>query len=169
MNSFWLLLFIIFILLKNEVSNPLADLFNLSFSSGKFPSVLKIAKVVPVYKKDSKLDYQNYRPISLLSNVEKVLEKLMYKRLYKFLYGNNILYDLRFGFRQNFSATHALINLTENLRQALDEGQIGCGIFLFLQKAFDTVEHEILLSKLDHYGVRGLTNNSFKSYLTARK
>ena len=157
------------ILLKNEICNPLADLFNLSFSSGKFPSVLKIAKVVPVYKKDSKLDYQNYRPISLLSNVEKVLEKLMYKRLYKFLYDNNILYDLRFDFRQNFSATHALINLTENLRQALDEGQIGCGIFLVLQKAFDTVEHEILLSKLDHYGVRGLTNNSFKSYLTARK
>ena len=93
----------------------------------------------------------------------------MYKCLYKFLNDNNILYDLQFGFRQNFSTTHALINLTENIRQALDEGKIGCGIFVDLQKAFDTVEHEILLSKLDHYGVRRLTNNSFKSYLTARK
>ena len=93
---------------------------------------------------------------------------MIYKCLYKFL-NDNILYDLQFGFRQNFSTTHALINLTENIRQALDEGKIGCGIFVDLQKAFDTVEHEILLSKLDHYGVRGLTNNSFKSYLTARK
>ena len=67
----------ILILLKNEICNPLADLFNLSFSSGKFPSVLKIAKVVPAYKKDPKLDYQNYRPISLLSNTEKILETLM--------------------------------------------------------------------------------------------
>ena len=95
----------ILILLKNEISNSLADLFNLSFSSGKFPSVLKIAKVVPVYKKDSKLDYQNYRPIISLSNIEKILEKLMYKRLYKFLNDNNVLYDLQFGFRQNFSTT----------------------------------------------------------------
>ena len=102
MNSFWLLLFIIFILLRNEKSNPLADIFNLFFSSGKFPSVLKIAKVVPVYKKESKLDYQNYRPIFLLCNIEKILEKLMYKRLYKFLCGDKILYDLRFGFKQNF-------------------------------------------------------------------
>ena len=109
------------------------------------------------------MDYQNYRPISLLSNIEKILEKLMYKHLYKFLNDNNILYDLQFGFRQNFSTTHALINLTENIRQALDEGKIGCGIFVDLQKAFDTVEHEVLLSKLDHYGVCGLTNNWFKS------
>ena len=93
----------ILILLKNEISNPLADLFNLSFSSGIFPSVLKSAKVVPVYKKDPKLDYQNYRPISLLSNIEKSLEKLMYRCLYKFLNNNNIVYELQFGFRQNFS------------------------------------------------------------------
>ena len=72
---------------------------------------------------------------------------------------NNIIYDLQFDFRQNFSTKHALINLTENIWQALDEGKIGCGIFVDLQKAFDTVEHEVLLSKLDHYGVHGLTNN----------
>ena len=87
------------------------------------------------------MDYQNYRPIISLSNIEKIIEKLMYKRLYKFLNDNNILYDLQFGFRQNFSTTHALINLTENIRQALDEGKIGCGIFVDLQKAFDTEEH----------------------------
>ena len=113
----------------------LADLFNISFSSGSFPSILKTAKV-----------------ISLLSNIEKILEKLMYKQVYNFLNENNIIYNLQFGFRQRFSASHALINLTENIRQAFDEEYIGCGIFVDLQKAFDTVDHEILLSKLDYCG-----------------
>ena len=107
----------------------LADLFNLSLTTGVFPSVLKTAKVVPVFKKDSKLDYSNYRPISLLSNIEKILEKLMYKRLYTF----------QFGFRQQYSTSHALINTTENIRKALGDGNIGCGVFVDLQKAFDTV------------------------------
>ena len=90
----------ILLLLKNEISKQLADLFNLSFMTGVFPSVLKTAKVVPVFKKDSKLDYSNYRPISLLSNVEKILEKLMYKRLYTFHNSNNVIYNVQFGFRQ---------------------------------------------------------------------
>ena len=89
----------ILILLKQDISLQLADLFNLSFSSGSFPSILKTAKVVLVFKKGSKLDCCNYRPISLLSNVEKILEKLMYKRAYNFLTENNIIYDLQFGFR----------------------------------------------------------------------
>ena len=105
--------------------------------TGVFPSVLKTAKVVPVFKKDSKLDYSNYRPISLLSNEEKILEKLTYKRLYTFLNSNNII----------VSTSHALVNITENIRKALDGGNIGCGIFVDLQKAFDTVDHQILLTK----------------------
>ena len=76
-----------------------------------------------------------------------------------FLNDNNILYELQFGFIQNFFTIHALINVTENIRQVLDEGKAGSEIFVDLQKAFDTVEHEILLSKLDHYDVRGLTSN----------
>ena len=104
-----------------------------------------------------------------MSNVEKILEKLMYKRVYQFLTENNIIYDLQFGFRQNFSTAHALINLTENIRQALDEGYIGCGIFVDLQKAFDTVDHEILLAKLNHYGIRGVSNDWFRSYLSDRQ
>ena len=82
--------------------------------TGIFPSVLKTAKVVPVFKKDSKLNYTNYRPISLLSNIEKIPEKLMYKRLYTFLDNKNIMYDLQFGFRQQYSTSHAFINITEN-------------------------------------------------------
>ena len=78
--------------------------------TGVFPSVLKTAKVVPVFKKDLKLDYSNYRPIPLLSDIEKVLEKPMYKRLYTFLNNNNIIYNLQFGFREQHSTSHVLIN-----------------------------------------------------------
>ena len=128
---------------KNEISKQLVDLFNLSFMTGVFPLVLKAAKVVPVFKKDSKLDYSNYHPTLLLSNVEKILEKLMYKRLCTFLNSNNITYNLQFGFRQ-YSTSHALIDITENIRKALDVGNIACGAFVDLQKAFDTVDHQIL-------------------------
>ena len=157
----------ILFLLKNEISKQLADLFNLSFMTGVFPSVLKTAKVVPVFKKDSKLDYSNYQQISLLSNIEKILEKRMYKRLYTFLNNNNIIYNLQFGFRKQYSTSQALINITENIRKALD-GNIGCGIFVDLQKAFDNVDHQILLAKLNHYGIHGVSKDWFKSYLSDR-
>ena len=104
----------ILFLLKYEISKQLADLFNLSFMTGVFCSVFKTEKVVPVFKKDSKVDYSNYRQISLLSNIEKILEKLMYKRLYTFPNNNNIIYNLQFGFRKQYSTSHALINITEN-------------------------------------------------------
>ena len=137
----------------------MTDLFNLSFLTGVFPSVLKTAKVVPVFKKDSKLDYSNYRPISLLSNIEKILEKRMYKRLYTFLNNNNIIYDLHSGFGQQYSTSHALINITENTRKALDDGNIVCRVFADLQKVFDTVDHQMLLAELNHYWIQGVSND----------
>ena len=85
-------------LLKNDISQQLSDIFNMSFSTGQFPSVLKIGKVIPIHKKQSRVDYTNYRPISLLSNIEKIIEKLMYKRLSNFLDINNLIYSLQFGF-----------------------------------------------------------------------
>ena len=126
-----------------------------------FPSVLKTAKLVPVFKKYSELDYSNYLPISFLSNIEKILEKLIYNRLYTFLNNNNIIYNLQFGFRQQYSTSHALINITENIRKPLDDRNVGCGIFVDLQKAFDTVDHQMLSAKLNHYGIRGVSNDWF--------
>ena len=88
----------------------------------------------------------------------------MYVRLYTFL-NNNIIYNLQFGFRQ-YSRSHALINIIENIRKVLDDGNIGCGVFVDLQKAFDTVDHQILLAKLNHYEICGVSNDWFKSYLS---
>ena len=152
-------------LLKNDISTHLADI---SFSSGVFPSILKIAKVIPVHKNESKQFCSNYRPISLLSNINKIIEKIMYNRIYRFLDQNNI-YSLQFGFRQHYSTRYALLNLTEAIMKALDDGNFAWGIFVDLQKAFDTVDHSILLSKLYHYRIRGLANKWFESYLANRK
>ena len=102
-------------LMKNDISQQLSDIFNMSFSIGLFPSVLKIAKVIPMHKKQSRVDYTNYRPISVLSNIEKIIEKLIYKSLSNFLDINNLIYLLQFGFQPKYSTNYALINLSESI------------------------------------------------------
>ena len=156
-------------LTKNIICFPLTEIINLSFLTGTFPDNLKIAKIIPIFKNDSKLSCNNYRPISLLSNISKIFEKLMYSRVHNFLDSFKCLYELQFGFRSNTSTNHALISITETIREAIDSGSFACGVFIDLQKAFDTVDHSILLSKLYHYGIRGASYQWFKSYLSDRK
>ena len=156
-------------MLKNDISIPLSKIFNLSLRTGTHPDCLKLAMVIPIHKKGSKLEVGNYRPISLLSNINKLLEKIVHERTYNFLEKFNCLYKYQFGFRKSHSTNHALIEITEKIRKALDSRKFACGIFVDLQKAFDTVNHEILLKKLEHYGIRGTSNSWFRSYLDNRK
>ena len=111
---------------------------------------------IPVYKnKGSRQEVSNYRPISLLSKIEKIYEKLMYSRLINFLNQSNQIYSRQFGFSKARSTVNTLINIVDLIRETIDRGKFACGVFVDLQKAFDTVDHEILLTKLDHHGICG--------------
>ena len=127
-----------------------------------------VLKVIPLHKGGSTQDLNNFRPISLLSIFDKIIEKLMHKRLCQFL-EHNILFENQFGFRKNNSTSYALMEITEQIKESIDKGKYGCGIFIDLRKAFDTVNHSILVNKLEHYGVRGILLEWFKLYLTGRK
>jgi len=155
--------------ISHLISTPLSIIFNKSFRTGVFPGLLKISKINPIHKKDSKLLISNYRPISLLSNLNKIIEKLMFKRLYAFLENYKCIYDLQFGFRENHSTNHAIISIIQKIQDAIKNNTFAIGVFIDLQKAFDTVNHSILLEKLNHYGISGISNTWFKSYLTDRQ
>ena len=152
-----------------EIAKILTSIINQSFETGIFPSSLKIVKVIPIFKnKGSNQNLDNYRPISLLSNIDKIFEKLVHKRLTSYFNKYNLFFERQFGFRKAHSTNHTLITLTEEIRKYLDSGKFSCGVFIDLRKAFDTVNHEILLRKLELYGIRGITNKWFRSYLTKR-
>ena len=150
-------------------SANLSKIFNLCFETGVFPDLCKLAKVIPIFKKGDHLVCKNYRPISLLPIFSKILEKLIYNRMYSFLNENNLIYNLQFGFRSNYSTNHALISIIEYIKKSLDNGNLVGGIFIDLEKAFDTVNYEILCNKLPYYGFRGKIEFLIKSFLSNRK
>ena len=147
---------------------PITHLVNESLKSGIFPSELKLARVVPIFKSGDPSLLTNYRPISVLSFFSKILEKIVYNIVFDFLCENEILYDYQFGFRSKHSTQQALITLVDNVTKSLDGSNIVISLFIDLKKAFDTVQHRILLRKLYAYGIRGILLKWFESYLTDR-
>ena len=152
----------------NIIAGPLTKLFNLSIAKGEYPDFLKIAKVLPIYKKGEHTDMNNYRPISVLSHMNKILETIISKQMKNFLNKNNILYKYQYGFRENHSTDHALIEMIDNIKLSVDDKKLAGGIFVDLTKAFDTVNHNILLEKLKIMGFRGIPYKLLESYLTNR-
>ena len=153
----------------NILAKPISTLINQSFEKGEFPECLKIAQVTPVHKKGDTTICSNYRPISILSVFSKIFEKCMYKRIYSFLNKYKLIYKRQFGFRAAHSTNHALASLVEYIKEKIDNNNYVCGVFIDLQKAFDTVDHNILLHKLENYGIPGRANDWLKSFLTERK
>ena len=148
---------------------PLTYITNLSLIQGIFPDELKKAKIIPLYKSNDPMLFNNYRPISLLPLFSKVLERIMYNRIIKFINKHKILYKYQFGFRKDHSTYMALIILIDKITSALDNGNFTIAVLIDFRKAFDTVDHEILLHKLHHYGIRGIAHDWLKSYLCDRQ
>ena len=156
-------------LLNANIAYPLSIIFNQSISTGIFPDKMKLAEVIPLYKGKDSDEIINYRPISLLITMSKVIEKLIYQRTISFIEKNDILYNSQYGFRSKRSCEHAIQELIGNVLESKNAKQHSCAVFLDLSKAFDTLDHVILLEKLDKYGIRGICNNWFRSYLRDRK
>ena len=147
----------------------LTIIFNKYIQLGKYPEAMKLAKVIPIYKKGEHSLPNNYRPISLLSTFNKLFEKLICKKIRHFLHVKDLLYKFQFGFRDLYSTMLSLVETTDSIRGLIDDKNYVLSLFVDLTKAFDTVDHEILLQKLEYYGIRGHANNFLRSYLSNRK
>jgi hypothetical protein len=153
----------------NYLLKPMTHVLNMSLSTGIFPREMKIARVIPIFKSGNTMLFNNYRPVSVLPIFSKVYERIMYKRLISFINTHKLLYEYQFGFREGHSTNLAIVYLVDKISQALDNGEYVIGLYLDFSKAFDTVDHKILLQKLEHYGIRGVALDWFKSYLENRK
>lgn len=151
------------------ISKPLAAIVNKSFKLGVFPEFLKYTDIKPVFKKNDRSNISNYRPIALIPVWSKIFEKLFLARFQNFLKKFKVLSEFQFGFRENSSTTHAIFHFIDIVLQSIDEKESVASIMCDLSKAFDCVNHDLLLQKLEFYGVRGIVKDWLKSYLSGRK
>jgi tetrahydromethanopterin S-methyltransferase subunit G len=154
--------------ISHIIATPLTLIINQSLATGIFPDKLKISKIIPLFKKDDPHKLDNYRPISLLSAFSKVIEKAVFIQLYKYFTDNNLFYQSQYGFRTQHSTELASLEITDIILKDIDNGKLPIGIFLDLSKAFDTLDHNIMLRKLNYYGIKGTELAWFKSYLSNR-
>ena len=150
------------------ISPILVRLYNSCMSVGDFPSIFKTGQITPIFKKGNAELFENYRPISILPILGKILEKVIYKRFYSFLSAKNVLSSNQFGFRKGRSTAHALHSSVKLIKDAMENNMHTIGIFIDLSKAFDTIDHNIMLDKLEHYGIRGIAKQLIGSYLKGR-
>ena len=155
--------------LKGELAYPLSIIVNSSLQSGIVPDSMKLARILPLYKSKDHQLLVNYRPISLLPVFSKILEKVVYKKLIGFLDMHKIIYKSQYGFRTNHSTIHAVTEFVNNATNSCENGEHTLGVFLDLSKAFDCINHDILIRKLYHYGIRGSVLEWFRSYIKNRK
>ena len=153
----------------DEIVLPLTYLVNLSLTTGTFPSQWKKARICPIFKEGDSTEPCNYRPISILPVLSKVIERAVFDQMYPFLDGKVMIHDNQSGFRPNFSTSSALLHITEEWLNAIDESKYIGIVMLDLKKAFDTVNHSILLRKLCNYGLSLNVIEWFESYLEDRK
>ena len=156
-------------LINNDISACITLIINQSIKSGIFPDRLKIAKVTPIYKKDDKKFIKNYRPISVLPVISKVFETVICDQLCEYFSSKNLLCSQQYGFRKNSSTELAALEVIDRLLTQLDGQLIPINFYLDLSKAFDSLNHNILLNKLSYYGVTHMANTLLRSYLSNRK
>jgi len=155
-------------LIKDVIAPPLTIIINQMLNTGIFPDKLKISKVIPLFKKGDDKLFSNYRPISLLSSISKIFEKVIFNQVSKYFEINNLIFNNQYGFRKKYSTEIAALHLIDCLNFQMDQMKIPLNIFLDLSKAFDTLNHDILLSKLKHYGIDGISYNLFETYIRNR-
>ena len=155
--------------IRYEIAKPLAHLFNLSLNNGVFPASLKVSRTVPIFKSGDNTSCDNYRPISLLSSISKILEKIVANNLVSHLENNNLIYENQYGFLRGKSTVHTITKLVNKIAMELNEKKFVIGVFLDLRKAFDVVQHEILLNKLNKLGIANTVLKWFTSYLENRQ